>query len=47
MNRGGGIQMKSKNVIVPEAKFESTFELNIAKKFHQPNWEYQEVMALI
>jgi hypothetical protein len=39
--------MKSKSVVVTETESEYTFELNIAKKSHQPNWEYQEVMALI
>jgi hypothetical protein len=32
--------MKSKSVVIPKAEFEFTFELNIAKKSHKPNWEY-------
>jgi hypothetical protein len=39
--------MKSKSVVVPKVESKSTFELNLAKKSHQPNWEYLEVMALI
>jgi len=31
--------MKSTNVVVLEAKFDSTYKLNNAKKSHQPNWE--------
>ncbi len=39
--------MSSKNVVVVEVEFKSTYELNSAKKSCQPNWEYQKVMALI
>jgi len=31
--------MKSTNVVVLEAKSDSTYKLNNAKKSHQPNWE--------
>jgi len=39
--------MKFLNVVVLEAKYDSTYKLNNAKKSHQPNWEYQEMMELI
>jgi hypothetical protein len=39
--------MKFKNVVVLESNTDSTYELNNAKKYHQPNWEYHEMMDLI
>ncbi len=39
--------MRSKSVVALELKSKSTSKLNNAKKSRQPNWEYQEVMALI
>ncbi len=39
--------MRSKNVVALEIEFKSTYKLNSTKKSCQPNWEYEEVMALI